>query len=175
MERKGVSAVFLTLIMLLSGCLGSEDSVKEIVEDEESTEIFANYSMSLSESIFSVGDIVVVEGIVEINQNDAEYFFEYDVITPSGIRPVDVILSEFDSGMRLILMPDEPGEWKIVGRLIVSGLDDSLKSDVEFEALPPNEGETTLSVDSIIEMEYSAPLSISGRVIHLNPTSLHCF
>ena len=171
MERKGVSAVFLTLIMLLSGCLGSEDSVKEIVEDEESTEIFANYSMSLSESIFSVGEIVVVEGIVEINQNDAEYFFEYDVITPSGIRPVDVTMSEFDSGMRLILMPDEPGEWKIIGRLIVSGLDDSLKSDVEFEALPPNEGETTLSVDSIIEMEYSAPLSISGKVIHLNPTS----
>ena len=75
--------------------------------------------------------------------------------------------------MRLILMPDEPGEWKIIGRLIVSGLDDSLKSDVEFEALPPDEGETTLSVDSIIEMEYSAPLSISGKVIHLNPTS--CF
>ena len=75
MERKGVSAVFLTLIMLLSGCLGSEDSVKEIVEDEESTEIFANYSMSLSESIFSVGDIVVVERIDEINQNDADYIF----------------------------------------------------------------------------------------------------
>ena len=171
MERKGVSAVFLTLIMLLSGCLGSEDSVKETVEDEEKTEIFANYSMSLSENIFSVGDIVVVEGIVEINQNNAEYFFEYDIITPSGIRPVDVTLSEFDSGMRLILMPDEPGEWKIVGRLIVSGINDSLKSDVDFEVLPPNEGETILSVDSIIEMESSAPLSISGKVIHSNPTS----
>ena len=118
-----------------------------------------------------MGDIVLVDGLAEVSPSDSEFFIEYDIITPSGIRPVDATFTQTETGMRLILMPDEPGQWKIMGRLIVSGLDDSLKSDVEFEVLPPNEGETILSVDSIIEMDYSAPLTISGNVIHSSPTS----
>ena len=112
---------------------------------------------------------MLVDGLVEIEPTDSEYFIEYDIITPSGIRPIEATFSETDSGMRLILMPDEPGQWKVIGRMIVSGLDDSLKSEVDFEVLPPDEGDTILSVEPIIEMDFSAPLTISGKVIHTTP------
>ena len=170
MERKAISAVFLTLIMLLSGCLGSDGTEGEVIETETQQEITASFTL-YTDSNPAVGEIVFVDGIAETEPIDAEYFIEYDIITPSGIRPIEATISETDTGMRLILMPDEPGQWKIIGRMIVTGLDDSLKSEVDFEVLPPDEGETILSVDSIIEMDFSAPLTISGKVIHSNPSS----
>ena len=170
MERKAISAVFLTLIMLLSGCLGSDDTEGEVIETEIQQDVSAEFGLS-SIDTQTVGDIVLVDGFIEIEPTDTEYFIEYDIITPSGIRPIEATFSETDSGMRLILMPDEPGQWKVIARMIVTGLDDSLKSEVGFEVLPPDEGDTILSVDAIIEMDHSAPLTISGKVLHTTPTS----
>ena len=170
MERKAISAVFLTLIMLLSGCLGSDGTEGEVIETEIQQDVSAEFGLS-SIDTQTVGDIVLVDGFIEIEPTDTEYFIEYDIITPSGIRPIEATFSETDSGMRLILMPDEPGQWKVIARMIVTGLDDSLKSEVGFEVLPPDEGDTILSVDAIIEMDHSAPLTISGKVLHTTPTS----
>ena len=164
MERKAISAVFLTLIMLLSGCLGSDDTEGEVIETEIQQDVSAAFDLS-SIGTQTVGDIVLVDGLVEIEPTDTEYFIEYDIITPSGIRPIEATFSDTDSGMRLILMPDEPGQWKVIARMIVTGLDDSLKERSWFEVLPPDEGDTILSVDAIIEMDYSAPLTISDKVL----------
>ena len=45
MERKAVSAVFLTLIMLLSGCLGSDDTEGETIETEIQQEVVASFTL----------------------------------------------------------------------------------------------------------------------------------
>ena len=171
MERRALSAIFLTLIMLLSGCLGSDDSGQKIVETDTQEEILANLSLSMTNNNPSVGDIVVIEGLAVIEPKQSGYFFEVDLITPSGIRQIETTLSNTDDGFRLIFMPDEPGGWMAVARLIIGELDDSVKSQIEFNVAAPEEGSTVLSVDSIIEMDSSAPLSFSGKVFHSTPSS----
>ena len=166
MERKALSAVFLTLIMLLSGCLGSDSPDNSSDDGEKVVEVTA--SMELNEQIADavVGDIVVIEGYVDVQPFGTIVSYEYDLITPSGIRDIDSTFSQSPQDFRLILMPDEPGDWAISVRMIVEGLDDSLKDQASFTILPPDEGDTLLSVDPIIELEQSMPLSITGKVIH---------
>ena len=65
MERKAVSAVFLTLIMLLSGCLGSDDTEGETIETEIQQDVVASFTLS-NIGTQAVGDIVLVDGLVEI-------------------------------------------------------------------------------------------------------------
>ena len=102
MERKAVSAVFLTLIMLLSGCLGSEETEKEVVESVPEQQLVANFSL-VNSGISTVGDIVLIDGLAEVSPIDSEYFIEYDIITPSGIRPVDATFTKTDTGMRFLM------------------------------------------------------------------------
>ena len=63
MERKAISAVFLTLIMLLSGCLGSDDTEGEVIEAEIQQDVSATFTLS-NIGTHAVGDIVLVDGLV---------------------------------------------------------------------------------------------------------------
>ena len=118
MERKALSAVFLTLIMLLSGCLGSDSPDNSSDDGEKFVEVTA--SMELNEQIAdaAVGDIVVIEGYVDVQPFGTIVSYEYDLITPSGIRDIDSTFSQSPQDFRLILMPDEPGDWAISVRMI---------------------------------------------------------
>lgn len=171
MESKTLSAVFLTLIMLLSGCLGSgsdepaDDSIAEIKE------VTASISLQIPDSEISVGDIVLIEGTVEIYPADTTRYYELILVSQSGIRDIESTLSDSGEMIQLIFMPDEPGVWLISVNLVVDGLDDLVKDEVVLSVLLPDEGNTILSLDSVIEMASSAPLSIVGKVIHSDITS----
>ena len=171
MERKVTSAVFLTLVMLLSGCLGSGEPVTEDKETEEVVPITASLNSIMTTGNPSVGEISIIEGIISVNPAGTDYYVESDIITPTGLRPIDTTLTDTNSGTRLILMPDEPGEWMVNLRLVVDGLDEPVQSSVQFTVLTPSEGDTILSTDSIIEVDDSTPLTISGKVIHTSPES----
>ena len=171
MERKVTSAVFLTLVMLLSGCLGSGEPVTEDKETEEVVPITASLNSIMTTGNPSVGEISIIEGIISVNPAGTDYYVESDIITPTGLRSIDTTLSDTNSGTRLILMPDEPGEWMVNLRLVVDGLDEPVQSSVQFTVLTPSEGDTILSTDSIIEVDDSTPLTISGKVIHTSPES----
>ena len=171
MERKVTSAVFLTLVMLLSGCLGSGEPVTEDKETEEVVPITASLNSIMTTGNPSVGEISIIEGIISVNPAGTDYYVESDIITPTGLRSIDTTLSDTNSGTRLILMPDEPGEWMVNLRLVVDGLDEPVQSSVQFTVLTPSEGDTILSTDSIIEVDDSAPLTISGKVSHTSPES----
>ena len=99
MERKAFSAVFLSIIMLLSGCLGAEEEAKEVVEVDAQEDVFANLTLSMGDTNPTVGDIVVIEGLVEIDPIGSKHSFEYDLITPSGIRQLEITFSETDTGI----------------------------------------------------------------------------
>lgn len=171
MERRVTSAVFLTLVMLLSGCLGSGEPVTEDKETEEVVPITASLNSIMTTGNPSVGEISIIEGIISVNPAGTDYYVESDIITPTGLRSIDTTLSDTNSGTRLILMPDEPGEWMVNLRLVVDGLDEPVQSSIQFTVLTPSEGDTILSTDSIIEVDDSAPLTISGKVIHTSPES----
>ena len=53
-------------------------------------------------------------------------------------------------------MPDEPGNWIINSRLVVDGMDYSVQDYFEFTVASPDEGITTLSVDTIVEIDSSS-------------------
>ena len=171
MERKVTSAVFLTLIMLLSGCLGSGEPVNEDEEIEEIVPVNASLNSIMTTGNPSVGEILIIEGIISVNPADANYIVESDIITPTGMRSLETTLSTTKSGARLIFMPDEPGEWLVNMRLVVDGLEDHIQDSIQFTVSTPSEGDTIISTDSVIEMEISAPLTISGKVIHSSPES----
>ena len=84
MERKALSAVFLSLIMMLSGCLGSDEPAKDDYVEEKSEEIIANLTMELTNSELAVGDIAIVSAIVDVSPVETTYYVESDIITPSG-------------------------------------------------------------------------------------------
>ena len=67
MERKVTSAVFLTLIMLLSGCFGSGEPVNEDTETEEVVPISASFNSIMTTGNPSVGEILIIEGIISVN------------------------------------------------------------------------------------------------------------
>ena len=101
MESKAVKAVFLTLIMLLSGCLGSEESSDEEVIDNTPKQIMAYLTVELSNSDIVVGDIAIINAIVNVDPADSNYYVESDIITPSGIRQVETTSSRVDDGFRI--------------------------------------------------------------------------
>ena len=171
MERKVTSAVFLTLVMLLSGCLGSGEPVTEDKETEEVVPITASLNSIMTTGNPSVGEILIIEGIISVNPADANYIVESDIITPTGMRSLETTLSTTKSGARLIFMPDEPGEWLVNMRIVVDGLEEHIQDSIQFTVSTPSEGDTIISTDSVIEMEISAPLTISGKVIHSSPES----
>ena len=118
MERRVGSAVFLTLIMLLSGCLGNTEPAKEDDDIIESVEISANMTSTLSTNNPSVGEILIIEADVQINPKNSQYTIESNILTPSGLRSIETTLSDTNNGVRLIFMPDEPGDWLVNLRLI---------------------------------------------------------
>ena len=150
MESKTFSAVVLTLIMVLSGCFGSGDS--EIEQDEPITEtISANLSFTPLIDAIAFGEIVVIEGLVDISPNDATRSYEYNFTTVWGMQNVDSTFTDLGESIRLILIPDSPGEWTANVRLDVEGMNDSITEQVKFTILPPDEGETTLTIEPIFE------------------------
>ncbi len=171
MESKAFGAVFLTLIMLLSGCFGSETGVSDDDSKPMPTEIVANMTFGELAGGIGVGDIVLIEGFVTIQPFDSVRTYESDFISPSGVRSIESTFIDSGESIRLIFMPDEPGDWSIIVRLVIEGLDDSIKSQINITVQPPDEGDTILSVDSIIELEVSSPLTITGKVIHSDTTS----
>ena len=92
----------------------------------------------------SVGEILIIEGIISVNPADANYIVESDIITPTGMRSLETTLSTTKSGARLIFMPDEPGEWLVNTRLVVDGLEDHIQiySIYRFD---PKEGDNNFN------------------------------
>ena len=171
MERKAFSAVFLSLIMMLSGCLGSDEPAKDDSVEEKSEEIVANLTMELTSSELTVGDIAIVSAIVDISPAETTYYVESDIITPSGLRDIETTSSRVDNGFRIIFMPDEPGLWAVNSRLVINGLEDSIKGGLEFSVSSPDEGFTVLSVNPVFEMSEAGVLILTGTVEHSNPSS----
>ena len=171
MERKVGCAVFLALIMLLSGCLGSGEPVTEDEEIKVIVPVTASFETMMTTGNPSVGEILIIEGIISVNPVGVDYVVESDIITPTGMRSIETTLSDTNSGTRLIFMPDEPGDWLVNMRIVVDGLDEPIHSSIPFTVLTPDEGDTILSTDTVIEMPISAPLTISGKVIHSYPES----
>ena len=169
------SAVFLTLIMLLSGCFGSGETVNEEKEIVQSEEISASINSILTTGNTAVGQILIIESIISINPAGTDYSIESDILTPSGMRSIETSLTETNTGSRLIFMPDEPGDWEVEIRLVVDGLDEPILSNTAFKVLPPSEGNTIITVDGTIEMDSSGPLIISGKVSHTSPESCTVF
>tara|TARA_B110000444_G_scaffold125664_1_gene118072 strand:+ start:19761 stop:22808 length:3048 start_codon:yes stop_codon:yes gene_type:complete len=167
MESKALSAVFLTLIMLLSGCFGSgsDESPADSVTEPEAISVDV-YTLQTVNNEYSVGEIVLVEGTVEIYPIDTSRSYEYEIKLPSGIADIENTFTDSGESFKLIFAPDEPGYWLVTIRLVVEGMDDSIEEEISFYVNPPDEGDTILSTDSVIEMDNSAPLTITGKVIH---------
>ena len=68
-------------------------------------------------------------------------------------------------------MPDEPGLWAVNSRLVINGLEDSIKGGLEFSVISPDEGFTVLSVNPVFEMSEAGVLILTGTVEHSNPSS----
>ena len=169
MERRVGSAVFLTLIMLLSGCFGNSEPTKEDDATVDYAEISANITTTLSTTNPSVGEILIIEADVQINPENSQYTIETNIFTPSGIRAIETTLSDTDDGVRLIFMPDEPGEWLVNLRLINAEISESVQSSLTFFVEAPNEGDTILTVGGLIELDVSSDVVISGTVSHSSP------
>ena len=71
----------------------------------------------------------------------------------------------------MIFVPNIPGTWVVNVRLIVEGLDDSIKYQMTFTIQVPDEGDTIISIVPIIEIENQTPLTIAGKVFHSNVSS----
>ena len=173
MESKPLSAVILTLIMVLSGCLGTDSDVEDTDNVNEDVPQDVNASLSFQEinAGFTVGEVVIIEALVEITPNDLSAEYEYDLISSRGIENVESSFTETQDGISLIFVPNIPGTWVVNVRLIVEGLDDSIKYQMTFTIQVPDEGDTIISIVPIIEIENPTPLTIAGKVIHSNVSS----
>ena len=159
MERRVGSAVFLALIMLLSGCFGNSEPTKED-DGADYAEISANITTTLSTTNPSVGDILIIEADIKINPENSQHTIETNILTPSGIRVIETTLSDTNDGVRLIFMPDEPGEWLVNLRLINAEISESVQSSLTFFVEAPNEGDTILTVGGLIELDVSSDVVI---------------
>ena len=171
MESKPLSAVILTLIMVLSGCLGTDSDVEDTDNEDVPQDVNASLSFQEINAGFTVGEVVIIEALVDITPNDLSAEYEYDLISSRGIENVESSLTETQDGISLIFVPNIPGTWVVNVRLIVEGLDDSIKYQMTFTIQVPDEGDTIISIVPIIEIENQTPLTIAGKVFHSNVSS----
>lgn len=172
MERRIVTALLLSFLMAVSGCIKNDTS--EVIDSDSKIQndiTFANLSISEQLPLVKVGEILVIEGFANVTPIDAGFNYEYDFLTPSGMRTVDSSITITDSGFKIILAPDEPGDWKINVMMDIDGYYQNQIATSEFSVLKPDEGNTIISTDPIVSMERPGNLIISGSVYHVNPDS----
>ncbi len=169
MEGRAISAVILTLIMLLSGCIGAEEVVEEVTTEENLAVENVEFELDQSPLPAKVGEIFFISGQYYIQPITVDFSFEYQLFSPSGIRHIESTLTYSEDAISLVFMPDEPGDWTAAVRLIVEGIEDPIIKQVEFLVQSPDEGETIISTESIIELEQSMPIKITGTVFHSSP------
>ena len=175
METKTLNAAFLTLIMVLSGCLGTEsnDTVEDTLSIPE--EISASISIKQIADEIQFGEIVVIEGLVEITPADLTKRYEYNFVSSRGIENVESTVTSTDTSIILVFIPNIPGDWTVNINLIVDGIKDALKDNISFTVLAPDEGNTFISVDTIVEVDNTFPLTISGFVEHSETSTCSLF
>ena len=166
MNGRGVRAVFLAMLMVLSGCLGSEESKPEEIVEEETQTVSANISLEETMEGFAVGDIAILSGMTMIEPAGTESEIIVEIISPSGIRDLESTVTRNGDVFRVIFSPDEPGQWMVVAKLLLDSFEDPMISQTSFEVLHPNEGDTIISVEPILNLEGATDLTISGTVYH---------
>ena len=169
MERRIVTALLLSFLMAMSGCIGNNTSVGSNTDSKIQNDVtFANLSISEQLPLVKVDEILVIEGFAEVTPSNTEFSFEYDFQTPSGLRTIDSAITMTESGFKIILAPDEPGTWRINVMMIIEGYEENPTISSEFSVLKPDEGNTILSTDPIVSLDRPGNLIISGSVHHEN-------
>ena len=124
--------------MFLSGCMSSDKVDVEADEESKTIDITASLNVSEITEEIAVNDIVIIEGVVEISPTETKRNYEFDLISTSGIRTIEATLNDYGDNVRLIFVPDEPGEWTVNIRMIIDGVNDSIKKQVSFDVITPD-------------------------------------
>ena len=96
MERRIVTALLLSFLMAMSGCIGNNTSVGSNTDSKIQNDVtFANLSISEQLPLVKVDEILVIEGFAEVTPSNTEFSFEYDLSQSSPVVAHDVIRSEY--------------------------------------------------------------------------------
>ena len=150
MKGQKYQAIFLTIVMLLSGCLSSEPEA-DIEKDIEKTEdLSVNFTLDDYPLNAEVGEFVLISGSVLISPSETDYSILYDIVSPTGIRNLESSILFDKSNLKIIFSPDEPGEWSVIAKLYIEGYDDPLIQQTSFTTNVPDEGDSVLVTEAII-------------------------
>ncbi len=166
MNSKAVSAVFLAAIMVLSGCLGSEAVEEDPLPEPKDSIARVELLPPMSST---VGELVVVSGIYAV-EGDGEPIFDFSV-SHAGNKYTDTSTSADSGQLSIVFIPDVPGMWEISSSVSFEGQSESFSDTVQFSVAAPDEGETILSLEGVIELAQEQTLTITGIVIHSDITT----
>ena len=154
--------------MLLSGCLSSEPD--KIVQDdvEKSDDLSVNFTLDEYPLNAEIGEFVIITGNVMISPTETDFSILYDIVSPTGIRNFESSILIDESDIKIIFSPDEPGEWLVITKLYVEGYEEPLIQQTGFTTNIPDEGDSILLTDAIIELDGPQEFTLAGTITHTN-------
>jgi len=167
MDGKSVRAFLLVTIMILSGCLGATDDgdVEPIIEVKETV---ATIELSGADT-GKVGLMHVVSAQIIVEPADAQYSHTIRFISATGIADIEYSVSDTVNGLQIAWVPDSPGEWMV--HVTISLLDLEVDDSLIMDAAKPDEGITSLSMETIHELESEMPFTLTGTISHTSPST----
>ena len=156
MKGRSAQAIFLAVLMVMSGCLSSETPIEDTDENVDNIPVSAWLVMDNYLLETKLGDIVMITGDFEITPVGTEYSILYDIISPTGIRDIESSILEDGQIVKILFSPDEPGDWAVVVKLYVGDISDPIISQSNFFVNIPNEG---ITISGPIFFSYSLYLS----------------
>ncbi|MEL0101422.1 MAG: hypothetical protein VW862_06960, partial [Euryarchaeota archaeon] len=85
MKGQKYQAIFLTIVMLLSGCLSSEPEADIEKDIEKTEELSVNFTLDDYPLNAEVGEFVLISGNILISTSETDYSILYDIVSPTGI------------------------------------------------------------------------------------------
>ena len=172
MEGKVLRALLLTIVMLLSGCTGSDDAIISDKETEVPVGIFEGDFELFSNSYAQTGLPHAINGITNLTYSDeidqTTLGITVTFVASEGIVEIENSIQTTGDGFIIIWSPTQPGEWLIQVELNVLGSENVIYTSIILDVEPPTESATAISMETIHELAMEGPYTLSGTVSHSN-------
>ena len=168
MKGRAAQAIFLAILMVMSGCLSSETATEKSDEDAGDIPVSATFMIDSYLLDTEIGDIVMITGQAQVSPVGTEYSFLYDIITPTGIRNLESSILDNNGNIKIIFSPDEPGDWAVIVKMYVADISDPIVGQSNFFVNIPDEGDVVLTTDARIELDGFQNLVLTGTISHNN-------
>ncbi len=172
MHKRSLSAIMLTSLLVLSGCLGvsNEDEKETIIQEFDQNTVQLSASWGLTPEVLPLDGTPVQLSVLVESEGD-NWVLEPTIITPQISRLTEYILEPNSFGYQLSFIPENLGNYTIQLAFKTTGdsqFQEPIQSDLTHTVsiVAPNEDAPILVAPVLLSLEQQSVIWLEGTVIH---------